>query len=286
MDQAFWMSVRENGYALPEGCDLASLSEELCVLLGDPDPVLRDELAYSTLATWVSEGRYTASALREMGQRMAANLRIGLGEHDTDSVFLRAFSVLILGEIIATDAQHARLPQAVIDAWRAESLHYLGEEADERGFIPGRGWAHAAAHTADCLWAFANHPGTGADALRELLNSIADRVLRHGAQVFIHEEDERLAFACLAAFRRQEISHRDIGRWCARFDTPPSGGTWFNDSREDAGARTYLNVKTFLRSLYLQLLWTDHPPQVRDAALECLLQTLRTIGTGLYSQPT
>jgi hypothetical protein len=29
MDKQFWMAMRENKYALPEGCDLVSLTEEL-----------------------------------------------------------------------------------------------------------------------------------------------------------------------------------------------------------------------------------------------------------------
>ena len=284
MDEAFWRSIRENGYAFPAGRDILALTEDLCLLLGSPDPVLRDELAYSILATWVSEGRYSSRALRELGTRMVANLQHGLGDRDSDSVFLRAFSVLILGEIIAVDTQNPQLEQSLLQAWRSEALQYLSAEVDERGIVPKRGWAHAAAHTADCLGAFASHPSTDKKGLQELLSGIAHRVLRHGAQVFIHDEDERLAFACLAVFQRSLLSPADIDSWCTLFETPPDGGTWFQHAGQDAGARTYLNVKMFLRSLYLQTFWSANPPLLKDTIVERLLGTLRMIGTSLYGQ--
>ncbi|MDA8346823.1 MAG: DUF2785 domain-containing protein [Thermaerobacter sp.] len=284
MDEAFWIAVRKNGYALPEGSDLPALTAQLGGWLGSVDPVLRDEIAYATLATWVSEGRYGADALRELGRQMSRNLEVGLGERGTDSVFLRTFSVLILGEVVAADAKHPRLPAALLDAWRGQTLRYLGAERDERGFVPGRGWAHAAAHAADCLGAFGSHPRTTAEGLQDILHAVADRLLRPGAKVFINEEDERLAYACLAVLRRPEVSHAHIVTWCERFSHPQAGGTWRAATSENEGARTYLNVKTFLRSLYLQLRWCADPPRLRDALEQCILATLRAIGTGLYGQ--
>lgn len=276
--------MRQNGYALPDWGDLQNLTAELVGILGSTDPVLRDEIAYATLATWVGEGRYSQDALQALGERMVRNLEVGLGEEGTDTVFLRAFSVLILGEVVAIDAKQPQLPPVLLDDWRGRAIAYLLAEQDERGFVPGRGWAHAAAHTADCLGAFAAHPRTTAEGLLDLLHAVAGRVLRPGTQVFLHEEDERLAFACLAMLRRPEISQGEISAWCALFSGPQLGGTWRAAAAAEPKARTYLNVKAFLRSLYLQLRWCADPPRLRDAIEECVLGTLRAIGTGLYGQ--
>ncbi len=284
MDRDFWAAVRGQGYRPPEHADLEALTDELLVMLGSPDGELRDDIAYATLATWVSEGRYAAQALGTMGGQMVKNLRVGLGDQASDSVFLRAFSVLILGEIVAVDAKDPHLPTALLRAWMAEAVQYLRLERDERGYVPGRGWAHAAAHTADCLGAMAAHPATAASGLREILAAVADRILRPGAQVFLHEEDERLAFASLAVLRRPEIAQGDVQAWCGRFAGPAEGGSWQVASSQDQGARVYINVKTFLRSLYFQLLWTPDPLPQRDAVLESVSRTIRMIGTTLYGQ--
>lgn len=278
MNLDFWHAVRARGYRLPEHADLGALTDELLAMLGSPDGDLRDDIAYATLATWLRERRYTTQALHTMGGQMVNNLRIGLGEEESDSVFLRAFSVLILGEIVALDAQDPQLHAALVREWAAEASRYLRLERDERGYVPGHGWAHAAAHTADCLSAIAAHPATDAADLREILTSVADRILRPAAQVFLHDEDERLAFACLAVLRRAEIAREDVLTWCARFDHPEEDGNWQTASSRDEGARTYVNVKAFLRSLYFQLLWTKNQPPHRDDVLKSVLETIRGVG--------
>ncbi len=284
MNRNFWTAIRAQGYRLPAGADLAALTDELLTMLGSPDGELRDDIAYATLATWVSEGRYDSQALLAMGEHMASSLTVGLGAQASDSVFLRAFSVLILGEIVALDAREPGLPADRVRAWAAEAARYLRLERDERGFVPGRGWAHAAAHTADCLGAVALHPATDAALLRSILAATAERVLRPQGQVFIYEEDERLAFACLALLRRPEIQEADIVAWCDSFLHPTEGGDWRAASAGESGARAYLNVKSFLRSLYLQMLWTQNPPPLREDALQSVLVTIRAIGTSLYGQ--
>src|SRR5262245_4260312 len=53
----FWRSIVRNNYAAPEGESAFVLARELSGLLGAPDPELRDNLAYSILATWIVEQR-------------------------------------------------------------------------------------------------------------------------------------------------------------------------------------------------------------------------------------
>ncbi|MDA8344225.1 MAG: DUF2785 domain-containing protein [Thermaerobacter sp.] len=284
MDQSFWLVVRESGFALPEGHDLMDLTEELLGWLGSPDPALRDEIAYFTLAHWFSQDLYSSKALHEIGQRMVQNLERGLGEVGTDSVFLRTFSILVLGEVVAVDAKHPALPEPLLRAWREAAENYLQAERDARGFVPGRGWAHAPAHTADCLAAFATHPRTDADGLRAILHAVADRVLLYASSVFLFDEDQRLANTCLRALQRTELTDGEIGKWCERFGRPRETETWRAASGREEGARTYLNVKSFLRSVYFQVLWTTAPPPLRESILDHLLVVLCAIGTGPYDQ--
>ena len=68
--------------------------------------------AYRILAAWIERGQYGADQLRTMAKQMTANLEAGLGEQDTDSVYLRTYSVLILMEIVAFDNANPFLDQA------------------------------------------------------------------------------------------------------------------------------------------------------------------------------
>ena len=50
MEPGFWEDVAARGHRVPEARSLVDLTTELTVMLGDPDPHVRDGLAYPTLA--------------------------------------------------------------------------------------------------------------------------------------------------------------------------------------------------------------------------------------------
>src|SRR5258708_5660524 len=111
MDAAFWQGVVEHDYAVPEGQPLPDLTQELLGWLGSPDPLLRDRYAYPILEHWLHADVYTPDDVRRMLAELAANLTRGLGQQETDAVFLRAFSVLLLAEIVHYDNAHQMLEQ-------------------------------------------------------------------------------------------------------------------------------------------------------------------------------
>ena len=90
MDRAFWRGVVASDYALPEGHAPDDLTRELVEMLGSPDAELRDAFAYPILEHWLHAGIYSEDGVRALMAELAANLTRGLGERDTDSVFLRA----------------------------------------------------------------------------------------------------------------------------------------------------------------------------------------------------
>src|SRR5262245_53414609 len=97
MESAFWDRVVAGGHKVPDDKPLADLTAELTTMLGDTDPRRRDEIAYPTLATWVSEGVYD-ELLAGLGDGMTTGLTVGLGEDGSDTVFRRSFSALVLAE--------------------------------------------------------------------------------------------------------------------------------------------------------------------------------------------
>jgi hypothetical protein len=115
MPGQYWKQVHASGLEVPSDRPLDDLTAELTTMLGDTDPEARDGTAYPTLATWVGRGVYD-DLLVGLGDGMAAGLGVGLGERDTDSVFRRSFSALVLGECIGRD--NARPLVAGGKVWR------------------------------------------------------------------------------------------------------------------------------------------------------------------------
>ena len=52
-----WLTLARSGFAVPPGDTAAGLLVDMNALLASPDPVLRDEVAYSAAATWIVSKR-------------------------------------------------------------------------------------------------------------------------------------------------------------------------------------------------------------------------------------
>ena len=296
MDKSFWQSVLEADCAVPLGHTVIELTPELLSYLGSTDPFLRDELAFEVLAAWiVRDQRYSPDEMRALGDQLAHNLKAGLGEQGTDSVFLRSFSALVLDKVIEADNWHMCLEAADIRRWMEQGLSYIVAECDLRGHVPDQGWAHAIAHAADLLWVLAQSRHLAAPDLEIILDTIAKRIIAPVEHVYLYNEDQRLAFAAMAVLQRDLLDLPTLDKWLSRMLRP--GGDWQHVFLAPASTSAYHNTTTFLRSLYFQLLLGINPPPwypdqsffqyapaLRDELLERILGALKTLDRGFYAK--
>jgi hypothetical protein len=137
-------------------------------------------------------------------------------------------------------------------------------ERDLRGYVAGKGWAHAVAHGADALATLAVSPHVATPELTVILDVIADRVLAKVATPYSHGEADRLARATMTVLRRDLVPLRVVEPWVARI------GASAAVPAPDAG-----NAEAYLRALYLQLALGPNPPEVRADLLLTLVDVLR-----------
>ena len=277
-DAAFWQRVIAAGYAIPEGHTVADLTPTLLGFLGSTDPALRDEIAYGVLARWIIEGgHYAPDALRAMIQQLTPNLRAGIDEQGTDSVYLRSFSALILAAIVYYD-NHKQpfLTEAEVRALADQVVAYFADEQDVRGYIPGQGWAHSCAHTADLIDELGKHRHLGAAELRTLLDAIAAKVTQPTGTTYQHDEDDRMSTAALAILKRAELGQPAARQWLDSLGDlirrKPRAS--IIDSPADYSA--YLNTKNFLRSLYVRMASEEDLPPAMKALQPAVLDVLKT----------
>ncbi len=270
MVKSFWEQVKANGLKVPDDKPLAELTSELTSMLGDPDPEHRDGIAYPTLATWVSEGVYD-ELLGGLGDGMAAGLDVGLGENGTDTVFRRSFSSLVLTECIVRDNEMHLVPADTILGWGDRLASWLIREKDLRGFVPGKGWAHAVAHGGDAIGALAGAEAMGRLELTVLLDVLADRLLAPTEYHLVHGESDRLAFATMKILRRDLVGLEVLEPWVARLTNDASPAL-------SEVADPFLvtgNVQSYLRALHMQLALAPNPPSGRADLLLVLIDGLK-----------
>lgn len=279
MTPAQLAQIVDADFPVPLDRPLAGVTADLVRALGDPDPVLRDDLALPVLATWIERGVYD-DLLVGLGDGLATGLRSGIGEQGTDSVFRRSFSAIALAECLQRDTEVRRVPGGKVLEWGDRLTTWFLAEQDTRGRVAGHGWAHAVAHGADALGVLAGSPNLGREELQVVLEVLADRVVRPSTSpddLLVAGEPDRLASAVLAALRRDLVVVDHLEGWVARLTdaaevavTGTRDGAAVEDPYLAAG-----NLQAFLRALHLQLVLAPEPPAVRSDLLLLLVDALR-----------
>ena len=214
----FWRAIARNHYAIPAGQEAFPLARELSGYLGSPDPELRDDLAYSMLAIWITrQKRFSPGELVTLLGELQANLRVSIGETGTDSIFKRSFSALCLSALAERDLKDPFLGEERFRTLLNAALTYLGDERDLRGFDAKKGWIHATAHTADLLAALVENKFFTKQDQERVLKAITQR-LATANEIFAYGEQDRLGNVAAAIASREEFDSVGWNSWVAQMD--------------------------------------------------------------------
>jgi hypothetical protein len=257
----FWHEIAQNHHTVPPGSDMSALSNELVDMLASPDPERRDEIAYSTLASWIYQTRVIApQALQPLTGRLLANLTDGIGERAGNRVLERSFSALVLSVIVARDNAEPFLSATEYRRIEEAALTYLAQEQDVRGYDETLGWIHSAAHTADLLKFLARSRYLQPAEQTRVLDAIS-RKLSGASVVFMYGEDERLARAVLSIVNRADFDLAQFQAWTSR--SKPASAP---DHPTIAQLRASQNAKNMFAKLLVVLDGIEAPADAVRAA--------------------
>lgn len=253
MDKAGWQAIIDDEYKLPEGAALIPLTDELLDYLASPDPDLRDNIANAILSRWITIHSYhTPQQLQQMTQWLTQQLMKDIGDTDSDSVFLRSYSALILSLVMYRNSRENFFTEIEVNMVLHAAKDYLLNEQDRRAYIKDKGWANAMANTCDLLRFVAYTDSIASADLQIILNAIADKVMQATEETFSHDEEDRLAKIILTIMSRDELDAFDYVDWVKRLSEWKA-----NNMRDDvynaAYNATYQNIKRFLRALFTQM---------------------------------
>lgn len=249
-DKEFLRSLVYNDYNFADDIDCFAFAVALLSNLASTDAELRDELSYMLLAEGIiGKGKLTPEQAHDLLIMTIDNdhLFFHIGESGTDSVFLRSFSNLVIAAILYSDANNPTLSADVVEHARRALFRYAEQERDWRGYIEGKGWAHAMAHLADAIDECAQHP-TQSEQGREGIMRLASELAKQQVPLY-HEEDVRLATIPYHIVLGKQVSDEFLAGWLDSCFVERGDGI--------ASWTRVTNSKNFLRSLYFLLTW-DH----------------------------
>jgi hypothetical protein len=272
-EREFWRAIVKADYAVPPNEQADVLARELSAMLASPDPELRDEFGYSILAAWIFQKRALGDdQVRALMAEWTKNLQTAIGSTETDDVFLRSFSSLMLSVVVARDNATPFLDAEQVRTLLTASLTYLSRERDVRGYDDAKGWMHSAAHTADLLKFLGRSRHLPPGAQREILDAIAAK-LRDAPMAYAFGEDQRFARAVLSIVNRADFDRPAFDAWIQR-----AKPAWPKGQRPDAAlVRGNLNLSNLLAKLYVILSTQPQPGDGVRAALEGVGAVVKTL---------
>ena len=260
-DRAYWRTIANNKYAVPEHDSADALAHELSGLLGSPDPELRDDLAYSILTHWIYRLKLLSPAtLVSLTDEWRANLESGLGEQGTNSVLKRSFSALMLSTMARREAKAPLMGADRYHSLVAAAIAYLNAEGDLRGYDAQLHWIHATAHTADLLGALADNSLLSKAEAANILAAIDTR-LATAPDVYTQGEQDRLAAAVVSVVRRADFDTTTFDPWLKKI-VEEDRDVW--TATTVASLARYQNHNYLLQALIARLSLEPESPRMAD----------------------
>ena len=178
MPGPYWKQVAASGLAVPQDRPLDDLTAELTRMLGDTDPEVARRHRVPDPGDLGRPRASTTTCSSGLGDGMAA----GLGRRPRRARHRLGLPAQLLG----ADPRRVHRPRQRAAAGPGEQGARVGRpagdagcsrEQDLRGFVPGKGWAHAVAHGADRSARWRSRRTSPATSSTVLLDVIADRLL-------------------------------------------------------------------------------------------------------------
>ncbi len=181
-DSNAWQQVDQN-----------KLIQSMLVHIGSVDSELRDGLIYGCFYTMIVEQDLLHPALLNDTLQYCVTdlLDQGIGESESDSVFTRTFTMLLVALILAKDNESDFIEANKIEELTHKLIAYLLAEKDVRGYVPDNGWAHSVAHVSDVIDELVKSPKFNTASFLDILRPLWQMMLQTN-YAFIHDEDERL----------------------------------------------------------------------------------------------
>lgn len=239
--------IEKNQFTLPEGTDEYQIVRQVVGVLGETDSELR-ELGYTVLQNWLLDKNVlTDEQMKELlNQAISKDMLFsGITETESDHVFLRSFSLLLIGLLLIRDNRDGFLDETTFREVMTSLVTYCKQEKDLRGFVEGKGWAHAAAHASDAVDECVRNRYIGLEDCKVLWTGLSE-LLTNAPHVFNAEEDERIATAVTAMVEPGKVPLLTLCEWLMQIEVSKGNDIQLRYRR--------INFKHFIRSLTIRLL--------------------------------
>ncbi len=254
-DKPALQALKENGFAVADPARRRELAQALVACLGDPDPELRDGIAFEALSQWMRADAFDAAQMGALRDRLYGLLDVPEGEG-----YARPFAALVLSEVARTDRIKPWMSAAERAAMVDKAAAYVEGVRDYRGYDDVQGWRHGVAHGADWLMQLALNPALDRAQADRILAAVVAQAVPASGHAYVFGEPERLARPVLFVAQRGLHSDAEWAAWFAAL--VPRIGDAKQAYRNVAWLARRHDLSGLLQNIYLQA-GNSQDPKIR-----------------------
>lgn len=265
------LALKAAKFSLPDGAERTRVAIGLADCLGDPDPAIRDGIAFEGLSTWLRAKQLDSATVIALYQKLTRSVT---APPDAPG-FRRPFAILVLSEVARADRITPTLSAAQFDSLVNLAAEWMRGVDDYRGYVDGEGWRHGIAHGADLVLQLELNQRISAGQLRALMDAAETRVAPAGKTALIHTEPERLARAVFYGYSRALLDEAYWQQWFAKAQSPAPLAAWSEAWQGEAGLAQRHNTLDFLYALHFLAI------SAKDSRADSLAALCRTAITSV-----
>lgn len=267
------LTLRNAKWAVDDAARREALALGLVDCLADPDPALRDEVAYEALQWWMRSNALPPSAVRRIANQLLGKVTPRAAASDGRGV-AAPFAALTLAEVARVDRLTPIYSPAEREGFVNAAISYLASVRDYRGFDPKEGWRHGVAHGADWLLQLSLNSALDKGQLDRMLAAIAAQALPPGEHSYVHGEGQRLMAPVFYIAKR---GLHDSGFWTGWLGRIAAAGAWPEGQPISVSALARMhNARGFIWPLYAAVQETRDEGQ-RERLLPGLKGALKSL---------
>ncbi|WP_242164810.1 DUF2785 domain-containing protein [Lysobacter sp. M15] len=254
-DKPALQALKKNGFAVADPARRRELAQALVGCLGDPDPELRDGIAFEALSQWMRADAFDAAQVGALRDRL-----YGLLDGPEGEGYARPFAALVLSEVARTDRIKPWMSVAERAAMVDKAAAYVEGVRDYRGYDDVQGWRHGVAHGADWLMQLALNPALDRAQADRILAAVIAQAVPASGHAYVFGEPERLARPVLFVAQRGLHSDAEWAAWFAAL--VPRIGDAKQAYRNVAWLARRHDLSGLLQNIYLQA-GNSQDPKIR-----------------------
>ncbi|HLF30987.1 MAG TPA: DUF2785 domain-containing protein [Xanthomonadales bacterium] len=241
------IDLKQHDFALTSPEERNALAIALLACLADPDPLIRDGVAFEGISSWMRDQQLPAETVLSLNDK----LQVQIQSTADPNGFQQPFAALLLAEVARVDRLENVLTSTKRDELVDAAAKYLAGVNDYRGFSSTEGWRHGVAHGSDLVVQLVLNPNILPVQAEQLMAAVATQIAPAGEMFYVYGEPGRLARATFYTWSRGLIGDEFWNDWFDGIGKPQPLESWAGTFSSQPGLAKRHNTLSFLLALHI-----------------------------------